>query len=158
MDPKLMAKALRAELDIPHSRALEIVAKQLGYRDWNTAAAQPRFTETCPILRIFDESKALEFYVGWLGFTQDWQHRFAPGMPLYTQVSRAGLILHLSEHHGDAVPGATTFVRMKNIRAFHAEIMAKPYANMRPGLETEEWGTQMTVYDPFRNTIRFCEG
>lgn len=116
-----------------------------------------QFTETCPILRIFDEAKALDFYAGWLGFTLDWEHRFAPGMPLYVQVSRAGLILHLSGHHGDASPGSTTFVRMQGIREFHAEIMAKPYANMRPGLEDAPWGTEMTVIDPFSNRIRFCE-
>lgn len=31
-----------------------------------------------PILRIFDEAKAREFYVGFLGFTVDWKHRFEP--------------------------------------------------------------------------------
>lgn len=114
-------------------------------------------TETCPILRSFDEAKALDFYVGWLGFTKDWEHRFKPGMPLYMQVSRGGLILHLSEHYGDASPGSTTFVRMTGLREFHAEIMARPFANMRPGLEKADWGLEMTVIDPFSNRIRFCE-
>lgn len=35
-----------------------------------------------PILRIFDEAKAREFYIDYLGFTVDWDHRFGPGMPL----------------------------------------------------------------------------
>jgi catechol 2,3-dioxygenase-like lactoylglutathione lyase family enzyme len=36
-----------------------------------------------PILRIFDEAKALEFYVDFLGFKVDWQHRFEANFPLY---------------------------------------------------------------------------
>ena len=56
---------------------------------------------TVPILRSFDEAKAREFYIDWLGFSIDWQHRFGPDAPLYMQVSRSGIVLHLSEHHGD---------------------------------------------------------
>lgn len=166
-DAKAMAATLRERLgaqghDLPQGRALELVAAMLGCRDWNTLAAAigesgaPRFTETCPILRIFDEEKARGFYLGWLGFGLDWEHRFGPGMPLYAQVSRAGLVLHLSMHHGDASPGATTFVRMSGIRAFHAEIMARPYPHNRPGLERQPWGLEVEVTDPFMNRIRFC--
>jgi 8-oxo-dGTP pyrophosphatase MutT (NUDIX family) len=32
--------------------------------------------KTTPILRIFDEAKAKEFYVEFLGFTVDWEHHF----------------------------------------------------------------------------------
>jgi hypothetical protein len=66
--------------------------------------------KTIPILRIFDVTKAKEFYDGFLGFTVDWEHRFDENAPAYLQVSRAGLVLHLSEHHGDACPGSTVFV------------------------------------------------
>jgi len=52
-----------------------------------------------PILRIFDEAKALEFYVDFLGFKVDWQHRFEANFPLYLQVSLGECVLHLSEHH-----------------------------------------------------------
>ena len=38
---------------------------------------------TTPILRIFDLAKAKEFYVDFLGFKVDWQHRFEPDLPLY---------------------------------------------------------------------------
>ena len=34
-----------------------------------------------PVFRIFDESKAKEFYVNWLGFKVDWEHRFEPDLP-----------------------------------------------------------------------------
>ncbi|AGT09946.1 glyoxalase superfamily protein [Paracoccus aminophilus] len=116
-----------------------------------------KFTQTAPVLRIFDIAKAREFYCGFLGMGWDWEHRFHEGAPLYAQVSRAGLVLHLSEHHGDATPGSTVFVRMEGIAAFHAEVIARNYPYLRPGIEEMPWGRMMTVTDPFMNRIRFNE-
>lgn len=113
---------------------------------------------TVPILRSFDEAKAREFYIDWLGFKVDWEHRFEPGLPLYMQVSRDGIVLHISEHHGDATPGSHIRVEVKGLREFHAEIIAKNYKNNRPGIERPEWGgTEVTVVDPCRNLITFTE-
>ncbi|MEK2474515.1 MULTISPECIES: glyoxalase superfamily protein [Streptomyces] len=109
------------------------------------------------MFRIFDVAKAHEFYVDYLGCTLDWEHRFAPGMPLYTQVSRSGLVLHLSEHHGDATPGSTVYVELTGVRALHAELTAKDYPYLRPGLEEDEFGTCLTLTDPFGNRLRFNE-
>lgn len=111
---------------------------------------------TIPILRSFDEAKAREFYLGFLGFTVDWEHRFEPDMPLYMQVSRGGAVFHLSEHHGDATPGAHVRVEIEGLRDFHAELTAKHYKNNRPGLEQPSWGgLEMTVADPVNNRITF---
>ena len=60
--------------------------------------------ENTPILLFFDEVKAREFYLGFLGFAVVFEHRFEPGMPLYMGVQRDGCVLHWSEHHGDANP------------------------------------------------------
>jgi len=116
------------------------------------------FTRVIPVLRIFDIAKADDFYVGYLGFSVDWDHRFDAEAPLYRQVSRGNLILHLSEHHGDGNPGARLRVIMRGVEEFHHEISAKGYRHMRPGLETTPWGTLETgVIDPFGNHIRFCQ-
>lgn len=113
---------------------------------------------TIPVLRIFDEAKARAFYVDWLGFRVDWEHRFEPGMPLYLQVSRDGLTLHLTEHHGDGSPGAAVFLRCRDVRAFHAEITSRPYAHLRPGVEkTFHQSIQMKLLDPFGNRLLFDE-
>jgi len=117
----------------------------------------PKFTMTCPVFRSFDEAKARAFYLEWLGFAVLFEHRFHGRAPLYMGVARDGLVLHLSEHHGDATPGSTAFVSMHGIRAFHDEIMDRPYANNRPGVEQMPWGLQIEVTDPFGNRIRFCE-
>jgi catechol 2,3-dioxygenase-like lactoylglutathione lyase family enzyme len=116
-----------------------------------------QFDRVIPILRSFDRDKATEFYVDYLGMTIDWEHRFEPGYPLYLQVSRDNLVLHLSEHHGDATPGSTVYVRMQGIEKLHEELVAKEYANLNPGLRTDEIGTWLELTDPFGNKLRFNE-
>src|SRR5262249_19178248 len=116
------------------------------------------FTRAVPILRIFSVDKAKEFYCGFLGFAVDWEHRFGDDFPLYMQVSRGELVLHLSEHHGDACPGSTVQVEMRGIDSFHRAITAKPYRYYKPGIEDAAWGARtMSVTDPFGNRIRFNE-
>ena len=116
------------------------------------------FDQTVPILRIFDVEKAREFYVGFLGFSVDWEHHFDERSPAYLQVSRGGMLLHLSEHHGDCCPGSTTFVWMTGLDDFHLEITSKEYRFLRPGIETTFYGAKcMEVIDPFGNRIRFNE-
>ena len=73
------------------------------------------------------------------------------------QISRNGVVLHLSEHHGDGCPGAVVFAPMTGIVAFHRELTEKRYNYMRPGLEQADWGAEMQVWDPAGNRIRFCE-
>ena len=120
-------------------------------------STQPHFTRVCPILRIFDEAKAREFYVDFLGFSVDWEHRFGENFPLYMPVSRAGFVIHLSGHHGDATPGSNVFVNAVNLEVYQRELAAKNYTFMKPCVEKLPWGLQMEVTDPFGNRIRFCE-
>ena len=116
------------------------------------------FRTTVPLLRIFDVEKAKEFYVSFLGFAVDWEHRFDEKAPAYIQVSRAGLALHLTEHHGDACPGSTVFVWMIGLEDFHREISSKGYGYLRPGIQTTFYRAKcMEVIDPFGNRIRFNE-
>lgn len=117
----------------------------------------PVLARAVPVLRIFAEDLARAFYVDWLGFAVDWEHRFHAGAPLYMQVTRSGVTLHLSEHHGDACPGSTVFVPVEGLDALHAELGAKSYRYARPGIEPVDWGRQMRIADPFGNTLRFTE-
>ena len=122
------------------------------------SAAGPSLNQAIPILRIFSVDKAKEFYLGFLGFTMDWEHRVGENLPLYAQVSRSGIVLHLSEHHGDACPGAATMVMMKGIEDFHRELTATGYRYFKPGIENEPWGARvMKVTDPFGNRLLFTE-
>ncbi len=113
------------------------------------------FSKTIPIFRIFDIDKAKEFYIDYLGCTVDWEHRFEPGLPLYMQVSRNGLTVHLSEHYGDATPGSTSLVHMTGLDALQAELGAKPPGC--PAIKKESWGRMMQLLDPFGNRLRLIE-
>jgi catechol 2,3-dioxygenase-like lactoylglutathione lyase family enzyme len=116
------------------------------------------FRRAVPVLRIFSLEKAREFYLDFLGFKVDWEHRFEPDAPVYMQVSRAGLAIHLSEHHGDGTPGSTFYVYMTGVEELHRELAAKQYRYNRPGLEKQEWGMlELRVVDPFNNRITFGE-
>ena len=117
-----------------------------------------QFDRAVPIFRIFSLDKAREFYLDFLGFKVDWEHRFAPGAPVYMQISRGGLVIHLSEHHGDGTPGSIAYVYTTGVRDLQHELIDKSYRHMRPGLQEQEWGmTEVSVIDPFNNRITFGE-
>jgi uncharacterized glyoxalase superfamily protein PhnB len=111
-----------------------------------------------PIFRSFDEAKAKSFYLNYLGFKIDWEHRFEPSLPLYMQVSRDSLTIHLSEHHGDCTPGAALRMDCEQLDEFWAELKAKNYANASPTIETMPWDMrEMRITDPFGNRLIFCK-
>jgi uncharacterized glyoxalase superfamily protein PhnB len=116
------------------------------------------FGHTIPLLRIFSFEKAQEFYVEFLGFAVDWEHHLDDHSPAYLQVSRGGVVLHLTEHHGDCCPGSTVFVWMTGIEEFHRELTDKGYRFLRPEIETTFYDAKcIEVIDPFGNRIRFNE-
>jgi hypothetical protein len=117
-----------------------------------------QFQRVVPIFRIFSLAKAREFYLDFLGFKVDWEHRFEPEAPVFMQISRDGLVIHLSEHHGDGTPGSIAYVYMTGVEDLHRELNAKKYRHMRPALQEQEWGmTEMGVINPFNNRITFGE-
>lgn len=206
-DAKAAARSLRRTLadtgvTISHSRALEIVAAQLGFADWNTASARlserlparqtglgptgvaptgvapagvaptgvaptspgptgPAPTglgRAVPVLRVQDGADARQFYVDYLGFEVEWEHRFEAGMPLYLRVRRGEAVLDLSEYHGDGTPGTVVWVPVASADAFHAELSGRPHARLRPGVDRDApGGPTIEVIDPFGNVLRFCE-
>lgn len=152
-DARLIARALRVELaeschDMSDSRALATVAAQFGLPDWKVLAVRPgeageglaAFQSVIPLLRLFDLAKARDFDIGWLGMVEDWERRCGPDLPVYFQVSRSGLILHLTGYHGDAGPRATAFGWMRGLDACHAELAARSNPAMRPGIEIRDLG------------------
>jgi hypothetical protein len=169
---KDMARRLRTalasrDLAVSHSDALELVAQAHGVRDWNTFAAtagattnavgRPAEPAVVPILRVFDREQAHAFYVGYLGFTWEWEDGPAEHHPLYAQVTRGPIRLHLSEHHGDSTPGAGVLIGIPDADALHAELAARDYPYANPGIETVPWGRLLTVIDPFHNRLVFHE-
>ena len=115
------------------------------------------FGAPTPILRSFDERRTKRFYVDFLGFEVEFEHRFEPGMPLYLGIRKGECRLHLSEHHGDAAPGARIRIPVDDVRAYAARLREEQFENARPGEpELMDWGSwEITVHDPSSNRLTF---
>ncbi len=115
-----------------------------------------KFNPPIPILRIFDEGRARDFYVGYLGFEIGFEHRFEPGLPLYLAIKLGNCELHLSEHNGDGSPGSRIRIEVSDIEAFHAGL-DKSYKYARPSIQNQSWGMrEVMITDPFANVLVFC--
>ena len=111
-----------------------------------------------PRLRMFDEHKTREFYVDFLGFTIEWEHRYGDDFPLFMEVSRDDVTIHLSEHHGDACPGSTIQIEVDDVESYQAELLAKKYKYARPDIAEQEWGSlDMVIADPAGNRLIFSQ-
>jgi uncharacterized glyoxalase superfamily protein PhnB len=123
-------------------------------------AAAVKVKQAVPILRIFDEAMAREFYLDFLGSTAEFEHRFAPDLPLYMGISLGGMTIHLSGHNGDTTPGTRVYIEVADgLTEWAQELSAKQYKHARPGCPCQtEWGTQeLTLTDPFGNRLTFAE-
>ena len=110
-----------------------------------------------PILRSFDEVKAREFYIDFLGFEIYFEYRFDPDAPLYMGIIKDKCDLHLSEHHGDSSPGTALRIEVEDVEAYCKLLNKKKYKNARPGVMKQEWGHyEMSIKDPFGNKLIFC--
>ncbi len=112
-----------------------------------------------PLLRIFDVTKAKEFYIDWPGFAIDREHRFGENFPLYMQVSKDNIKFHLTEHYGDCIPGTKVFIEFATGLANYQQwLSAKDYRYYKPGPEKADRDTiTMLAIDPFGNKLLFSE-
>lgn len=108
-----------------------------------------------PVLRIDDYAEAKAYYVDWLGFAIDWEHRFGPDFPVYMSLTRGSLTIHLTQHRGDCDGGGAVYFYLDDVPAYHAELAARrPESTERP--VERDWGMcELTLTDPFGNRLRF---
>lgn len=110
-----------------------------------------------PQLRMTDWQRSRRFYIDGLGFTVDWEHRFYPGSPVFTQITREGLSLFLTEHAGDCQVGGAAYLVVDNVDALYEEIRERGIEVVEPPTDTS-WGRrEMTLKDPDGNTLRFSQ-
>lgn len=110
-----------------------------------------------PVLRVFDEEKTRQFYVDYLGFAIEFEHRYADGYPLYLGVARGACKLHLTEHHGDCSPVAKVRIPVADLTAFCDDLGKKKTDFIPPpGGKDTPWGMkETTIIDPFGNKLVF---
>jgi extradiol dioxygenase family protein len=110
-----------------------------------------------PILRMHDVSVTKRFYLDYLGCTLDWEDGEGD-RPVYMQVSRGDLVLHLSSHHDDGTPGSAVLVETTGVEALWGELREHDYPFLNPGLEPGPGGgRELQLIDPASNRIRFYE-
>jgi hypothetical protein len=110
-----------------------------------------------PTFGISDYQTAIDFYIGLLGFNIDWEHRFGQTDPVYMQISKNGLTLHLSENKRFE-KNVIVFVETKKLIEFHKELQDKVPTNKLPEILQTNWQTlQLEITDPFGNLLRFNE-
>ncbi|MCX5066541.1 glyoxalase superfamily protein [Micromonospora lupini] len=98
-----------------------------------------------PVLRTTDANTAVAWYAR-LGFVKQWEHRFAPGLPLYVSIARGSAEIHLSEHTGDARPGTLLYLYVDDIDA--------AAATCGRAVDQKDWGREFEVSDPDGNRLR----
>lgn len=108
---------------------------------------------------MFDEEKAREFYIDFLGFEAVFEHRFETDFPLYMGIRKGEVHIHLSGHHGDGSPGMSLSIEVEGLDDYQQALLAKRYSFSRPGApEATHWGTrEFNIADPFGNRITFFE-
>lgn len=111
-----------------------------------------------PQLRMLSAERSLPYYVGQLGFSIDWEHRFEPGYPLFVQLTRAGQTIFLSEHSGDCEPGGAVYFLVPDVDQLYLAISARGAVPGRGHAPRDTpWGTrEMLLYDPDGNRLRFA--
>jgi len=106
---------------------------------------------------MYEVTATIRFYVEYLGCSLDWQDGEGD-RPVYLQVSRDGMRLHLSSHHDDGTPGTAVHVVVRNLDALHAELRNRGYPFLNPGIESGPGnGREMQLIDPASNRVRFYE-
>ena len=112
-------------------------------------------TGSCvPYVRVKDARASAEYYHRCLGFHQDSEHRFDPGLPLCISVSRGGLRLFLSEHTGDGNLGICLYCPVHDADRLHAEFWRSGALHLT-AVEEKPWGRDFSVRDLDGNELRF---
>jgi hypothetical protein len=118
-------------------------------QDTSTA---PSIKEIIPILHVKSASNAVTWYTK-LGFRQDWEHRFQPDFPVFTQISNGAVKIFLSEHAGDARPDTLLWFRVSNVDEFVAALPVDGQGD-QVVVEDGERGREAEVRDLDGNRLR----
>jgi catechol 2,3-dioxygenase-like lactoylglutathione lyase family enzyme len=113
-----------------------------------------------PVLRMLDENKAREFYIDYLGYEVDWEHRFGddPDSDLYMQIHFGDSVLHLNGHATNDSPVCEVRVPVINILKYCEYLLGKTATFEKPEVVDPRYEgkpTDMNIYDPFGNLIVF---
>ena len=120
-----------------------------------TSNTDVQLRSTIPTFRVRDARAAEAFYSEKLGFRTTWAHDPGDGYPVFLEIMRDNVALHLSEHQGDGPEGVSIYVNVADARALSDEFLASG-ATLAEPLSEAEWGEMVfSLTDPDGNTLRF---
>lgn len=108
-----------------------------------------------PALRVKSYAASKSFYDK-LGFTEQWTHQFADGMPVFASIIRDGMEIYLTEHRGDCERGGLVHFYVEDVDGLYEELVSggvsipnPPANNIGPDLR------DMRIKDPDGNRLAF---
>ncbi|MFQ4138602.1 glyoxalase superfamily protein [Nodosilinea sp. PGN35] len=109
-----------------------------------------------PALRITQYERSKAFYLDQLGFELEWEHRFAPHLPVFMAVVCDRMRLYLSAHAGDCQVGGLVHFVVPEVETWHQDFLKRGVpVTVPPNNDLGFW--QMTIADPDGNQLRFME-
>ncbi|MDC0325597.1 glyoxalase superfamily protein [bacterium] len=114
-----------------------------------------------PVLKMVDEEKAKRFYMDFLGYQIDWEHRFEPvtsSSPLYMQIRLGESMIHLNGHADSDAPVAEVRIPVKGLKAYCDYLNEKCQGSERPEVVDPRYSGEnqdMNIYDPSGNLLVF---
>jgi len=124
--------------------------------------AMPNFQLHCsiPVLRVLDETLARSFYLEYLGYKIEWEHRFsdAADSPLYMEVSQGASVLHLNGHATEETPVCEVRIPVEGLQGFCDFLAAKETQFENPEIVDPRYEgrkTDLNIVDPFGNHLVF---
>ena len=111
-----------------------------------------------PVLRMLDEEKAKAFYLEFLGYEIEWEHRFSPDSPLYLQIRLGESVLHLDGHANGEKPPAEVRIPVHDLEGFCEFLGSRAEGRAKPVTVDPRYtgkNTDMNIEDPFGNMITF---
>lgn len=114
-----------------------------------------RFLGTIPTFRVKDTAAAEVFYRDKLGFTTSWEHDPGDGHPVFLEMVRDNIALHLSEHEGDGPEEVSIHINVTDARALFREFLSAGAEIPDPPQDAEWDEVVFSLNDLDGNTLRF---
>ncbi|MBT5873254.1 MAG: VOC family protein [Candidatus Latescibacteria bacterium] len=120
-----------------------------------------QFESSIPVLRMLDEARAKAFYIDYLGFEIDWEHRFeaaTTNSPLYMQIHQGDAVIHLNGHAEQDASTSEVRIPVRGLEDYCAYLRAKNADYPKPSVVDPRYkgtNTDMNIFDPFDNYLVF---
>ena len=114
-----------------------------------------------PVLRMLDEAKSKAFYLDFLGYETDWEHRFRPDSadsPLYMQIRQGDSVIHLNGHADENAPTAEVRIPVVKLEEYCQWLGEKCKGNEKPVTVDPRYkgkNTDLNLQDPAGNMLGF---